>query len=198
LEKENFDMTNPAANTAPTLPLGTGIKTMTFVVQTNSNIPTVKLLPISGAGGSSNVARQISEFFYDLNNGVYRSNTMVIQGGAYASGTAVFASVVATNTLVIGGITITAIASGASLVQFNVGLTDTATASNAVNTINALTTLNKVVQATSTGATITISSLIPGTIGNLITLSTNAGTITVGSALTGGTDGTKGVICHGL
>ena len=191
-------MSNPAANTAPTLPLATGIKTMTFVVQTNATYPAARLLPITGLGGSSVIQKNITAFFEDLQRGVWKSNIFVIQGGAYASGTAVFASVVATNTLVIGGVTITAVNSGATSVQFNVGANDTATASNAVNTINALTTMNKVVQATSSGATITITSLIPGTIGNLITLSTNAGTITVGANLTGGTDGTKGVIAHGL
>lgn len=192
-------MTNPAANTAPTLPLGSGIKTMTFVVQTNNAFAATKLLPISGQGGSSYTARQVSEFFYDLNNGVWKSNTMIIQGGAYASGTATFASVIATNTLVIGGVTITATNSASpTSTQFTVGASDTITASNAVNTINALTTLNKVVQATSSAAVVTIFSLIPGTIGNLITLSAGGGTITVGAALTGGSDGTKGVICHGL
>lgn len=191
-------MTNPAANTAPTIPLGTGIKVMTLVVQTNALFPITKLLPISGTGGSSFTSRQMSEFFYDLNNGVWRSNITAIQGGTYATGTATFASVIATNTLVIGGVTITAINSAPTSVQFLVGANDTATASNAVNTINALTTLNKVVQATSSGAVVTIVSLVPGTIGNLITLSSAGGTITVGSALTTGTDGTKGVIAHGL
>lgn len=191
-------MTNPAPNTAPTIPLGTGIKVMTFVVQTNASYPAARLLPITGTGGSSAIARGIAEFFNDINNGVWRSNTLVIQGGVYASGTAVFASVANTDTLVIGGVTLTAVTSGATSVQFNVGATDTATASNAVTAINALTTINKVVQATSSGATVTITSLVPGTIGNLITLSSAGGHITVGAALTGGTDGSKGTIAHGL
>ncbi len=184
------------STTAPTLPLGTGIKVMTLVVQTNNNGAATYLLPTSGNGKM--FLKRFFGFFGDLVNGVWRSNVTVIQGGVYATGTATFASVVATNTLVIGGVTITAVASGATSVQFNVGASDTATAANAVTTINALTTLNKVVQASSSAGVITISSLIPGTIGNLITLSTNAGTITVGAALTGGTDGSKGNISSGL
>lgn len=192
------------ATTKPTIPLGTGIKVMTIVVQSNNNANATYLLPSnsstsSSAFGNMRVLKAITAFFSDLVKGVWNSNTLVIQGGVYATGTAVFSSVIATNTLVIGGVTITAVNSGATSVQFNVGSSDTVTAANAVTTINALTTLNKVVQASSSGTTITIVSLIPGTIGNLITLSTNSGgTITVGSALSGGTDGTKGDISHGL
>ncbi len=191
------------STTAPTIPLGTGIKVMTLVIQTNNNGAATYLLPVNpstgaAAGGNMRVLKAIGYFIADLVRGVWRSNTTVIQGGVYATGTAVFASVVATNTLVIGGVTLTAVNSGATSVQFNVGATDTITAANAVTAINALTTINKVVQASSSGATITIASLIPGTIGNLITLSQTGGTITVGSALTGGTDGSKGIISHGL
>ncbi len=192
------------STTAPTIPLGTGVKVMTLVVQSNNNSIATSLLPVNSTTsstpfGNMRILKGIKEFFQDLINGVWKSNTLVIQGGTYATGTATFASVVATNTLVIGGVTITAVASGATSVQFNVGASDTATAANAVATINALTTLNKVVQASSALGVITIASLVPGTIGNLITLSTNSGgTITVGSALTGGTDGTKGDISHGL
>lgn len=191
------------STTGPTIPLGTGIKVMTLIVQTNQNGIATDLLPknsttSSTPGGNMRVLKNIGFFFSDLVRGVWRSNTTVIQGGVYATGTAVFASVVNTNTLVIGGVTITAVTSGATSVQFNVGGTDTITAANAVITINALTTLNKVVQASSSGATITLVSLVPGTIGNLITLSAGGGTITVGASLTGGTDGTKGNISHGL
>lgn len=185
------------STTAPTIPLGTGIKVMTLVVQTNANYPAADLLPAS-TGGNMRVLKGIAQMFRAFIDGSYRSNIQVIQGGVYASGTATFASVVATDTLVIGGVTITAVNSGATSVQFNVGSSDTETAANAVATINALTTLNKVVQATSALGVITISSLYPGTIGNLITLSSTGGTITVGASLTGGTDGTKGDISHGL
>jgi hypothetical protein len=184
------------STTAPTIPLGTGVKVMTLVVQTNNNAATTYLLPQSGTPFMS--LNRIRKFFLDLVNGAWKSNVTVIQGGVYATGTAVCASVTSTNTLVIGGVTITAVASNPTSVQFVAAATDAGTAANIVTTINALTTLNKVVQATSSGATVTIASLVPGTIGNLITLSAGGGTITVGAALTGGTDGTKGNISHGL
>ncbi len=191
------------STTAPTIPLGTGIKVMTLVIQTNNNAAATDLLPKNSTTSSSpfgnmRVLKGIGYFIADLVRGVWNSNTTVIQGGVYATGTATFVSVVATNTLVIGGVTITAVNSAPTSVQFLVGASNTATAANAVATINALTTLNKVVQASSALGVVTIVSLIPGTIGNLITLSSAGGTITVGSALTGGTDGTKGNISHGL
>lgn len=191
------------STTAPTIPLGTGIKVMTLVVQTNNNYIATDLLPkntttASTPFGNMRVLKNIGFFFADLVRGVWNSNTLVIQGGVYATGTAVCSGVVATDTLVIGGVTITCVNSGATSVQFNKGTTDTLTAANIVTTINALTTMNKVVQASSSGTTVTIVSLYPGTIGNLITLSSAGGHITVGSSLTGGTDGTKGDISHGL
>ncbi len=181
---------------SPTIPLGTGIKVMTIVLQTNANFPAVTLLPISG--NSSVTQNKLTQFFADLQRGSWNSNFQIIQGGVYATGTAVCAAVIDTNTLVIGGVTLTAVSSAPTSVQFVRSSTNSVTAANIVTTINALTTLNKVVQASSSSGTVTIVSLIPGTIGNLITLSAGGGTITVGTALTGGTDGTKGVISHGL
>lgn len=182
---------------AQTVPLGTGVKVMTLVLQTNANFPATKLLPPS-SGNDSFILSQFADFFQDLERGVWSSNINVVQGGVYASIGATFASVIATNTLVIGGVTITCVNSGATSVQFNKGATDTLTAANAATTINALTTLNKVVGATSSGAVLTIFSLYPGTIGNLITTTATGGTITVAAALVGGTDGSIGNISHGL
>lgn len=191
------------STTAPTIPLGTGVKVMTLVVQSNNNSTPTYLLPSSSTTGSSTfgnmrVLKEIGFFFLNLVRGVWNSNTLVIQGGVYATGTAVCASVIATDTIVVGGVTLTAVNSGATSVQFVRSTTNATTATNLAAAINALTTINKVVQASASGATVTIVSLIPGTIGNLITLSAGGGTITVGSALTGGTDGTKGDISHGL
>ena len=185
------------AITSPTIPLGTGIKVMTFVLQTNYNNGANRLIPLS-SGNSNIILNEIADFMQDLVKGVWSSNIQVIQGGVYAKVTATLASVVATNTIVIGGVTLTCVNSGASSVQFNKGTTDTLTAVNLAAAINALTTINKVVGATSSGAVVTIYSLYPGTIGNLITTTATGGTITVAAAMTGGTDGTKGDISHGL
>lgn len=180
----------------PTIPLGSGIKNLRIVVQTNATYAQTKLLPI--AGNSSIIYKGLDDFFEELNVGAYRSNINVMTNGVYATGTATLASVIATNTIVIGGVTLTCVNSGATSVQFNKGTTDTITAANLAAAINALSTLNCVVAATSAAAVVTVNCLVPGTIGNLVTLSATGGTITVGAALTGGTDGNIGTMAHGL
>lgn len=181
----------------PTIPMGTGIKNIRVIVQTNALYEQTKLLPI--AGNSSTILKGFDDFFLELITGVYRSNVNVMTSGVYATGTATLASTIATNTIVIGGVTLTATNSASpTSAQFTVGTTDTITAANLVKTINANASLNAVVGATSAAAVVTIFCLVPGTIGNLVTLSVTGGTITVGATLTGGTDGNVGTIVHGL
>lgn len=184
------------ATTKPTIPLGTGIKNLRIVVQTNALFEQTKLIPI--AGNSSITLRYIYQFFQDLVNGVWNSNINVMASGVYATGTAVCASVIATDTLVIGGVTLTADNSTQGNATFVRSTNNTTTATNLTTCINANTSLDQLVQASSSGATVTIVCLVPGTIGNLVTLSAGGGTITVGSALTGGTDGASGTVSHGL
>jgi len=191
------------STTAPTIPLGTGVKVTTLVIQSNNTANAAYLLPVNSTtastpGSNMRVLKGLWYFLGQLVKGVWKSNTLVIQGGVYATGTATCASVIATDTIVIGGVTLTAVDSAPTSAQFVRSTTNATTATNLAAAINALTTLNKVVQASASGAVVTIVSLIPGTIGNLITLSATGGTITVGAALTGGTDGSKGDISHGL
>lgn len=181
--------------TTPNIPLSTGTRAVTIVVQTSTNGTGPTFL---STGDPQLAYNRLVGFFRRMRAGVWNTNILEITNSVYATGTATCASVIATNTLVIGGVTLTAVNSAPSSVQFVRSTTDSVTAANIVTTINALTTLNKVVQATSSGAVVTIASLVPGTIGNLITLSSAGGTITVGSALTGGTDGTKYFASHGL
>lgn len=184
------------STSAPTIPLATGVKVMSLQIQTNANFPAVYLLPYGSS--DSMFLKRFFNFFRQIINGVWKSNINVIQGGVYASATATLASVVATDTVVIGGVTLTCVNSGATSVQFNKGTTDTLTAVNLAAAINALTTVNKVVQASSAAAVVTISCIYPGTIGNLVTTTAGGGTITIAATLTGGTDGTLGNISHGL
>lgn len=186
------------AFTTQTIPPATGIKNAVLVVQSNSITGIASLGGVGAPGTSTLNLRTIRNFFRRAVVGAFATNVRVMLNGVYASGTAVCSGVSATDTLVIGGVTITCVNSGATSVQFNKGTTDTLTAANIVTTINALSTMNRVVQATSTGTTVTIVSLVPGTIGNLITLSSAGGHITVGAALTLGADGTSTVISHGL
>lgn len=112
-----------------------------------------------------------------------------------ASGTLTLASVVATNTCSVNGTTFTCVASGATGNQFNVGGTDTITATNLAAAINASATavVSGAVVATSSGAVVTITALASGAGGNMYTISGGQATITAsGANLTGGVTATNG------
>jgi hypothetical protein len=108
-----------------------------------------------------------------------------------ASATATLSSAVATNAVTINGAAITAVASGATADQWNIGGDDTASAVNLAAAINASTTarIAGVVKATSAAAVVTITAVVPGLAGNGITLTKTGAPITVtGSGfLAGGT-----------
>jgi phage tail sheath gpL-like len=100
------------------------------------------------------------------------STTIDKGDGVAATGTLTLAGVVATDTCVVGSQTFTAVASGATGNQFNVGGSDTLTAVQLVSVIN--TVLAGSVVASSVGAVVTITSAVQGVIGNQIKLTGNA------------------------
>ncbi|WP_319403193.1 hypothetical protein [uncultured Anaeromusa sp.] len=86
---------------------------------------------------------------------------------------------VAADTVTICGVTFTAIASGATGNQFNVGATIAATATNLVATMNANATFNALYAATVSDTTITVTEKIAG--GHTPTAATKTGTIVIGT-----------------
>lgn len=111
-----------------------------------------------------------------------------------ASGTITIADVskvTANDTYQIGGLVLTAKASGASTNEFNIGVSETATALALANAINLYST---VVRARSALGVCTIRAVIAGTMGNQIALSlvqTDSGGATVSAAsLASGIDDT--------
>lgn len=116
-------------------------------------------------------------------------------GMAKATGTYTFVSVVDTDAFAINGVTFTAVASGATGNQFNVGGSDTLTAAAAVAAINAsasaLVSGDAGVVATNLLGVITLTARTAGVTGNAITITSADATITPsGARLTGGSDGT--------
>lgn len=109
-------------------------------------------------------------------------------GAAQASGTLTLTSVVATNTAAINGVTFTAIASGATGNQFNVGGTDTLTAANLAAAINASASslISGYVTASSALGVVTVSSVFYGIGGNQVTLVGSTNIVASGARLTGG------------
>lgn len=70
--------------------------------------------------------------------------------------------------------------------QYNIGVTDTATAANLAAVINAHTAMNQVATATSAAAVVTVSSWFPGPVGNYITLTASVGNTASGAVLASG------------
>lgn len=101
-----------------------------------------------------------------------------------ASGTFTMTSVIATDAVVINGVTFTAVASGATGNQFNVGLTDALTAANLVAAINGSVTAliagyvtAAVTSTVDSPAVVTVSSTDYGIYGNQVTFVSNDATI---------------------
>jgi phage tail sheath gpL-like len=106
-----------------------------------------------------------------------------------ASGTFTLTSVVATDAISINGVTFTAVASGATGNQFNVGASDTITAANLAAAINASVTalVAGYVTATSAATVVTVRSTDYGIFGNQTLIASADGTIVAsGARLTGG------------
>jgi len=118
---------------------------------------------------------------------------LVKRAAVKASGTVTLSSHVATDTVTIAGIVFTCMASGATGNQYNVGLSDTATATNLAAAINASVTAGVVncVSASSNAAVVTISATVPGAIGNSVTIAISAHGSVSGARLASGSDGTS-------
>lgn len=95
-------------------------------------------------------------------------------GAVAASGTITLSSFVADDTVAVAGVTLTGKASPSTDVQFAIGADDTATAANLAACINAKSTLSPFLLATSALGVVTVTSKIPGLIGNKVTLAISA------------------------
>lgn len=111
-----------------------------------------------------------------------------------ASATLTVTSAVATNAVTIGGQTLTASSTPSGESQWEIdGSGNDADAQALAAAINAHSTLSKVVIATTAANVITVTALTRGVIGNMIPISSNAGTIVAsGAFLSGGTGGAQG------
>lgn len=106
-----------------------------------------------------------------------------------ASGTFTLDTVIATDVVSINGVSFTAVASGATGNQFNVGADDDETAENLAAAINASATalVDGYVSASAAGPVVTVSAVEPGIVGNTITIASADATITAsGARLEGG------------
>jgi phage tail sheath gpL-like len=152
------------------------------------------------AGGSRAIAERIKQYIERVYTGgelaedssTPPSINVRIEGEeTQASGTFTLDTVIATDAVSINGVSFTAVASGATGNQFNVGADDTETAENLAAAINASATalVSGYVTASSAAEVVTVTSVFYGLAGNAITIESADATITAsGARLEGGAE----------
>jgi phage tail sheath gpL-like len=148
------------------------------------------------AASKGDPKRFINELITQLNRiaGGLRPATIKARiGDVKATGTVTLASVDVDDTVTIDGVVFTAVASGATGNQFNQGGTDTVDAASLVSAINANTTLDGRVVATSALGVVTLTAVEGGELGNSVSLASSNGTrlAVSAAALAGGVNGTS-------
>jgi len=135
--------------------------------------------------------QNLVNYFAGLVSGVRSAALLEFAVGAgQSSATLTFSGLpTAAETMVLGNSTITARASGATGLEFNIGGTATITATNLVNLINTNATLRALFIASSAAGVVTIQVLVPGPVGNAVQVSEGMTNTTV-TAFSGGTVGT--------
>jgi hypothetical protein len=137
-----------------------------------------------------NVALQktLNELLMGIRNGKIFT-TIDDSSGGFASGTITFSNFnTANDTIVVNGVTLTAVASGATGAQFNVGASAAAQAANVSALINSYSAFVGILTSSVNGAVVTIQALTLGAPGTAITLAkgTDAGTVMTVAGLTNG------------
>lgn len=157
-------------------------------------IGTIKAKMLKQASKAKEEALALRTFFHGLVGGDHdgQVTVQVNSGDAVAAhGTITFSSFTNADTFTIGSETFTCETSGASgNNQFNKGGTDTLSAAAAVLIINAHPNLKQTVLATSALGVITVTSTVPGLIGNYINIAISAHGSVSASKLASGADAT--------
>jgi phage tail sheath gpL-like len=132
---------------------------------------------------------KIKDYFKNITSGIRPGVVQTKVNLAKASGTFTVGTMVANDTITINGIVFTAVGTAATALQFTIGGDAPTTATNAAAKFNADTTLDGMVIASVSTSVITITALVPGELGNAVTIANSANATASGARLTGGTNG---------
>jgi phage tail sheath gpL-like len=142
-------------------------------------------------GSRMPVANAVANHMMALASGSHAGSLQItVQNGdsAIAKATLTLSGVVASDTCSVNGVSFAAVASGATGNQFNVGVSDTATAVNLAAAINASASapVKGAVVASSSSTVVTVSAASAGLAGNGYAIAGGTGITASGSYLTGG------------
>lgn len=159
---------------------------------------------VPGVGGAVNqlngAFQKVAEYLTAIAGGARQGGKLLTATSAVAAkGAITLAAFAAADTVTVNGVVFTGIASGATGNQFNIGASDTLTAVNLVNVFNvsASAKTKNVAVATSAAAIVTFTAIVPGEVGNLMTLAISAHG-SVSTAVAGGTQDAWGTSRKGL
>lgn len=146
---------------------------------------------LNGTGSWRNVFALFS-WLRGFAKGTRRGNMLIKQNAVRATGTITSTGIAtAADTVTVANIVLTAVASGAVPAngEWNISATVATQAASIALAVNSIATLTGKVTATSNLGVVTLSSVVPGLVGNGLQLSENASNVTA-VAFASGTDGT--------
>lgn len=136
--------------------------------------------------------RALADYLKGMAGGVHRWSGVDRRASVVAAtGTLTLATVLATHTCSINGVTFTAVTGAAGANQFSIDGNDAADAAALAAAINASASalVSGHVTATANGAVVTLTAKTPGVSGNAIAIASGQATIVAsGARLTGGTE----------
>lgn len=146
-----------------------------------------------GNGDVVTGARNFETFFRKIKNGVIPADIKVVNNVVFATGT-ITSTGSASNgeTMTLANVTLTAKTSGADPTagEFDISATPTTQAANIALAINSDTDFAGIVTAKSALGVVTVTSVVPGLIGNGLDLTESLTNVTV-AAFSGGNEGTS-------
>lgn len=171
-----------------------------FVIETPLTVAQDKAnMFLNGAGSWRNVFQLLS-WLRGFAKGTRRGSIKVKQGPIQATATITSTGIAsAADTVTVANIVLTAVASGAVPAngEWNVSAVVATQATSIALAINSISTLTGKVTATSALGVVTITSVVPGLVGNGLQISENASNVT-NTAFASGTDGTAYNLTLGL
>lgn len=137
----------------------------------------------------------IGRYFTGLAMGRVGTSTRVVTTAVSAAGTVTFSSFVEDDTVTVGATTLTGKDTPANENQFETGGTNAEVATAFAACVNAHSVLSKYLSASADSAVVTLTSLVPGVIGNAIILAISAhGSV---GAFASGAEDTPVTLPHG-